>query len=90
MAWEGSRRRDELPKDWKRIRRVVMERARGLCERCGGRATDVHHLGDRHDHRPEVLQAICGECHRRITAIEANAAKPSRLRPPEPHPGALR
>jgi len=51
-------------------RRVVLERAKGVCERCGraGKLT-VHHIHrvgrstrDQADNRPEMMQALCSAC----------------------------
>ncbi len=52
---------------WKDVRERVMVRCKGLCEACGGRATEVHHrsyvlavmLGERID----LLVACCRGCH---------------------------
>ena len=70
---------------WRRIRSKILNRSRGRCEVCGGRATEVHHrsyckmalLGK----RPEYLVAICRDCHgkgefdgvRKTTPFEANS-----------------
>jgi len=51
-------------------RRVVLERARGVCERCGRSVKlTVHHIHrvgrstrDKADNRPEMLQALCLAC----------------------------
>lgn len=42
-----------------------MERARGLCERCGREAEQVHHLtyARKYNERLDDLLAICGRCH---------------------------
>lgn len=51
-------------------RRVVLERAKGVCERCGRRVKlTVHHIHrvgrstrDQADNRPEMMQALCSAC----------------------------
>jgi 5-methylcytosine-specific restriction endonuclease McrA len=101
--WSGTsatNRRAELPRNWAtEIRPAVIERDKGLCqwrERpdgpiCGARGTDVDHIGDKHDHRPEMLQALCEDCHNRKSSRQGNAARWAvrRQRPPERHPGLI-
>ncbi len=67
-------------------RREVLERAGGMCERCGtATKLTVHHKhrvkrGKRSlkqaDHRPEMLEALCGQCH----AKEHKAENISRMK----------
>jgi 5-methylcytosine-specific restriction endonuclease McrA len=66
----GARKRRRLD-DLRRFREVVVERARGACERCGirGRRLDAHHLvpvarGGPDD--PENGAALCRPCHRAV------------------------
>lgn len=96
MAWgDRSRRRQELPRGWGRIRAAVLERDGGRCVLCGGVATDVDHVGDRFDHRLEALRSLCRECHKRRTWLQALEARRERrgrgcrrrLREPGRHPG---
>ena len=56
---------------WQRLRRAVLDRSGGLCERCGRRAREVHHLTYRHWHRERLdeLQALCWPCHRRAHGL---------------------
>lgn len=76
MAWDGSRRRSQLPSDWKTIRERVKARANGQCEqlingqRCPNPGTDCHHAGEPDDHRDEVLEWLCRDCHNVETAKE--------------------
>lgn len=52
--------------EWIELRRQVLDRAGGRCERCGQeRATQVHHLTYRRvgAEWPQDLQAICNGCH---------------------------
>jgi 5-methylcytosine-specific restriction endonuclease McrA len=52
---------------WRRhVRRQALHRANHTCQRCGRRATEVHHLtyerlGNEH---PDDLQPLCDDCHR--------------------------
>jgi 5-methylcytosine-specific restriction protein A len=91
-GWTGSNRRAELPDDWyTRIRPQILERDEYRCRACGKPATDVDHIGDKDDHRPGNLQALCGWCHRRKTSEQGNyspnRAKVTEVRPGERHPG---
>jgi hypothetical protein len=67
MAWEGSTRKQTLPRDWPRLRKVVLERCGYRCEwaedgyRCHNKATDVDHKADRLDDSaasPEELEQV--------------------------------
>jgi len=98
-GWAGSNRRAELPPDWSARRRAVLERDGYRCtqldsedRRCTSEADDVDHLGDRHDHRLEMLAAKCEWHHDRKTAAQGNAARRrfTTRRPREPHPGLVR
>jgi 5-methylcytosine-specific restriction protein A len=94
MPWQrDSRRRAELPRNWQTIRRLVLQRDGYHCTirepPCTGAATDVDHIGDRHDHRPENLRAACAPCHRLRTARQSHEHRPSTNRPAERHPGLL-
>ena len=98
-GWAGSRRRAELPPNWyTEIRPAILQRDGYQCRavladgrRCTERATDVDHIGNRHDHRPANLQALCGWHHGRKSSSEGNRAQRrySNRRPPERHPGLL-
>ncbi|MGW6531462.1 HNH endonuclease [Streptomyces venezuelae] len=93
-GWQGSNRRAELPPDWyTRIRPQVLDRDSHRCQSCGQTATDVDHIGDKHDHRLINLQALCGWCHRKKTSRQGNYS-PNRVRatesrPRESHPGIV-
>ena len=56
-----------------KVRAAVMERDGGLCQVCGGEATQIDHNNDdadlvaRNINDPENLQAICDTCHRAKT-----------------------
>lgn len=99
-GWKGSNRRAELPKDWSAIRRRILERDGGRCtwimpsgRRCKTAATDVDHIGDKHDHGDDNLRSLCGFHHDLHTADQAGTARGKRAnafrRPPEQHPGLL-
>lgn len=97
MAWEGSDRRQRLPKDWPRIRRRIIRRDGGVCtarysdgRRCELPGTDVDHIVPGDDHRDENLQLLCPWHHARKSANEGgSAAARTRLtirRPTATHP----
>jgi 5-methylcytosine-specific restriction endonuclease McrA len=96
--WADSNRRAELPPDWyTSIRPYVLARDEHRCRArtngraCGRWANQVDHIGDRDDHRPENLQALCADCHNRKSSQQGNAARwRERVqRPPERHPGLI-
>ncbi|MET9729245.1 HNH endonuclease [Streptomyces sp. NPDC006458] len=97
-GWAGSTRRAELPPDWyTRIRPFVLTRDQYRCQwfengtRCARPANQVDHIGDRDDHRPENLQALCEDCHARKSSRQGNEARWAvrMTRPRERHPGLL-
>ncbi|RRQ79390.1 HNH endonuclease [Streptomyces griseofuscus] len=97
-GWAGSNRRAELPHDWYTvIRPAVLERDEYRCRArldgrvCGRPANQVDHIGDKHDHRIEMLQALCARCHAQKSSAQGNAARWTvrMRRPPERHPGLL-
>lgn len=80
--WSQSQRRSELPDDWREIRQRILERDGYQCtfpddtgERCTAVATDVHHTGDKHDHRDEHLASACSPHHKRQTGKDGRAAQ---------------
>lgn len=95
--WASSRRRDQLPKDWKKIRERILARDGYRCtetlsdnSRCTEPATDVDHIERGNDHSEANLRSLCGHHHRKKSAAEGNAARPKApplRRPSEPHPG---
>ena len=59
-------------KRWEACRRVVMERAHWLCERCGAPAVVAHHrvylteenvTDPRISLNPDLIEALCYDCH---------------------------
>lgn len=95
MPWTTSSRRSRLPKDWATRRTYVRRRANDQCEltvdgiRCPRVGHECDHVtpGDNHD--PSNLQWLCIAHHKAKTQAEAQAARPSRQRPAERHPGLL-
>lgn len=99
MPWDwNSRRRAELPPDWPIIQSDVLDRDGHRCqikgERCTGRATEVDHIDDRHDHSRANLRAACHNCHADRTAAQghaaAAAARAKAKHPREEHPARRR
>lgn len=99
MSWEGSDRRQHFPDDWEQRRQAVFARDGHRCVLCGAPAEEVDHVGDRDDHRIEMLRSVCKPCHGTRSGRQgatARWAKPgarqkaTRRRPPEPHPGLRR
>lgn len=97
MAWEGSTRRHRLPPDWPELRELTRARAGGRCEhvdpitgeRCTQPGTDCDHIVSGDDHSDQNLQWLCRGHHAPKSGREGAAARPSRKRPEEPHPGLL-
>lgn len=97
MGWESSDRREHLPSNWDSIREFVLKRDGYRCvwklgsgARCPRRATEVDHMGDRDDHRPEKLRSLCHAHHEKVTLRQAWAGRQRKKqprRPEERHPG---
>lgn len=79
--WKGNEKGDEYytqareaymnSPEWKTRRRLVMERANGLCEGCRqADAAEVHHLSYEHLGNEFLFElvALCRDCHSRIHA----------------------
>lgn len=52
--------------EWKKIRKIVLERDDYSCYYCGHKAMkymNVHHLHETNDHNPSNLVTICVACH---------------------------
>ncbi len=100
--WSGSSATDRkvtLPINWVRLRRHVLKRDGHVCRqvehgvRCCQPANQVDHIGDRHDHDPANLQALCSRHHALKTSqqgLEALRARPKQERARERHPGYVR
>ncbi|GGY88412.1 HNH endonuclease [Streptomyces nitrosporeus] len=97
MAWEGSTRRQRLPKNWPAIRRRVIRRDEGRCtalysdgRRCELPGTDVDHIVPGDDHREANLRLLCPWHHQRKSSAEGGTAaaqvRVSVHRPKPQHP----
>ena len=97
MAWQSSRRREQLPADWFRVRRRVLWECGHRCEMrlegCSGVAQEVDHIRRGDDHSRENLRGVCTPCHRKKSSAEGHSrsAELRRLkkRPEGRHPGVL-
>ena len=95
--WDSSRRRQELPANWSRLRRQVLRECGGRCEirlaGCVGEASEVDHIRRGDDHSRANLRGACRRCHALKSSAEGNArsAELRRLkrRPEGRHPGAM-
>lgn len=93
MAWQGSTRRQRLPKDWPRIRRRIIRRDK-VCvwptsdgSVCGAAGSDVDHIVPGDDHSDANLRYLCQWHHRRKSAQEGgSAAALTRVRTERPKP----
>lgn len=79
-VWQGSYRRQRLPKDWNTRRDIVLRRDNYICYVCGGLNADtVDHIKAGDDHSTTNLAAIHDKvfphCHRYKTAAEGHDAK---------------
>ena len=97
----SSRRTVPLPGNWHSVATSILARD-PVCRwgilpgeegYCRSDSTEVDHMGDAADHRPEVLRGICHTHHVRRTSAQGNAAKALRrslrYRPVEKHPGFI-
>lgn len=100
--WAGSTRKATLGPEYHRNRAIVMRRDGRRCQLrtpgiCIGVATDCDHIGDRLDHRPENMRAVCRPCHQLRSSGQGGAAagraarkrRAMRFREAEPHPGLV-
>ncbi len=78
-AWAGSDRRATLPRNWDTIRRRILERDGHRCQirdpGCTTLAVEVDHIGDRDDHRDQMLRAACSPCHAHRSAMQGVEAR---------------
>lgn len=96
MAWsKESRHSRGYGREWEQVRKVVIARAKGLCEKCEreGRVSpgrDVDHVVSKDKAKrlgwsqkkmdhPDNLQYLCLPCHKAKTAADEGRA----LRPPK-------
>ena len=75
----------KYPRNQRRVSKIIIRLANGVCERCGktGYKLEVHHMGapyadgrpgnphDKHDIRRENLTAICTDCHDELEHVRA-------------------
>lgn len=91
--WAGSTRKSQLPADWPRIRRLVLEHHHYACRApgCGEWATDVDHIIPGHDHSAANLRPLCAWHHRQKSAAEGgrSGTRYYRKRREEKHPGIV-
>lgn len=93
----GSRRTEPLPSDWAETRVRIADRDNHVCQlgysNCTILGTQVDHIIPSSVQRIESdqnLQLVCGNCHSKKTAREANNSKPKRKRPKDSrHPGLI-
>jgi 5-methylcytosine-specific restriction protein A len=96
MGWENSTRKHRLPRNWHRLRAIVLRDANHQCEvvtngiRCTNAATEVDHIIPGDDHSRENLRAICEEHHKPKSSREGNAARTKKYgKRVEDHPGYI-
>lgn len=91
MPWESSDRKKRLPRDWHRVRAIVLKRDRNTCVKCGKPANQVDHINAGDDHSISNLQALCPDCHKAKSSEEGVKARQAKYgkRPPEKHPGYI-
>lgn len=80
--WRNSNRAQELPPNWQTLRAAILQRDQRRCtcpgcpnctnHPCTAPGTEVDHLGDKHDHRPQSLATKCTACHRHRTQQQAH------------------
>lgn len=94
-GWQRSTRKARLPSNWRALRAEAHRRnPQHICHICGqpgGDALDHKQAGDDHslDNLDWAHDQMPPYCHRYKSSREGNAARPSRQRPPEPHPGLI-
>jgi 5-methylcytosine-specific restriction endonuclease McrA len=80
MAWEGSTRRERLPKDWPKIRRRIIRRDKSCVwpmsdgTKCSAEGTDVDHIIPGDDHSEENLRLLCKWHHQKKSSSEGGRA----------------
>ena len=79
-SWQGSTRRERLPKDWGTRRLIVLRRDKGICHLCGQPGADtVDHIVQGDDHSlgnlAPVHDRLPPHCHRAKSSQEGNDAK---------------
>lgn len=92
--WEGSTRREQLPANWRQLRRIVAERAGWRCQnytdadnRCPRQGSHCDHINRGNDHNLDNLRWLCPTCHNTKSGREGAEARPPLKRAKEAHPG---
>lgn len=102
-GWQNSDRRQHLPSNWTTLRKQRFRMDGFRCthrndagQRCPSPAEECDHIGDRTDHRIEMLRSLCRYHHGKKTGAQGawathavrrkNAQKFKRV---EAHPGLL-
>lgn len=103
MAWAGSDRRESLPSNWDRLRKRRFRMDGYRCtatdaygNRCTEPAEECDHIGDREDHRIDMLRSLCKWHHGKKSGSQGAAAArkkrqeiDKRFRRVETHPGDM-
>jgi len=94
MSWQHSPRtvssRHTSTTAWRKVAAQARERDGHACTQCGAPAHQVDHVTPVHRGGTDTLdnaQTICDAHHDAKTQAEAAAARPTRRRTTEPHPG---
>jgi 5-methylcytosine-specific restriction protein A len=73
--WAGAERSPLKGARWAKLRAAVLRRDRGVCQRCGARATEVDHTIPRAEGGAvwdmANLKALCSPCHDTKTKAES-------------------
>lgn len=71
QGWSWRANLDVPRREWERMRRRVIRRAKGRCERCGAPGSEANHKIPRSAGGPTTmgnLEWLCEDCHRAETA----------------------
>lgn len=67
-------------RQWKRIRRQILKRDNWICQSCGAKATEVHHLSYEppvlRGERLEELMSVCRDCHEAVSYDVTGSKRP--------------
>lgn len=97
-GWEGSNRRERLPRDWPLRRLIRLKLDNFECqairadtgEKCRAYANQCDHIVHGDDHRIENLQSLCEWHHLRKSGGEGGRANAQKRRKAQPqHPGII-
>lgn len=99
--WEGSKRGESVPHNWKAIRQLVMERDNGQCQelmldgtKCPDPGTECDHIinvASGGTHSLDNLRMLCAWHHGKKSSAEGRAARKylTEQKPKEAHPGLI-